>query len=257
MASIDVLKKSLAANGLPTSGNKDQMLQRLIKGQGDKRKKATREVDATDEVAKDFTKYEAKERAVLVAQGLTDEAMIRAEILRRFQTLQSVKKPTVSKMPKTDKTSDTFDNVVVLPAKMSDENAKLANLFFVSPTVDGRYMYMSSKPKAAPDGNFQRKKPVAKTDVEESVAKKDFKEEEPVLDEATWSAAVNVVRERLFDKAKLDNMKLLCKDFGIESEVKDHEDKDHVADKLTEQLLYKTDDEAEEEDAEEAHDDTM
>ena len=38
MASIDVLKRALAANGLPTSGNKDQMLNRLMSGEPDKRK---------------------------------------------------------------------------------------------------------------------------------------------------------------------------------------------------------------------------
>lgn len=38
MASINVLMNALRANGLSTSGNKHQMLQRLLTGQGDKRK---------------------------------------------------------------------------------------------------------------------------------------------------------------------------------------------------------------------------
>ena len=71
MASIDVLKNALRANGLPTSGNKDQMLQRLLSGEGDKRKNKSKidslaaEKAADDDGDAAFATYAAKERAAL------------------------------------------------------------------------------------------------------------------------------------------------------------------------------------------------
>ena len=257
MASIDVLKNALRANGLPTSGNKDQMLQRLLSGQPDKRKgkpvKAEPAViDATADDDDDaYETFAAKERSSLMAQGFSDEQLIAAEIKRRYTTIQLMKtKPKPVDKPKTPTKPTSGDSEpVMLPSKLSDEHAVMANLVFVTEAADGRFMYLKSpKPKSPaskPSPAASSSKSGGKKRAIDEVAAAEPEPEERVIDEATFDQAVDIVSMRLFKKANIGKMVALLQDYGL-NEFKESSDKSEVARNLAEQLCYETDDEREE-----------
>ena len=91
-ASIEILRKSLVANGLPTSGTKAEMLTRLLNGTGDKRKLKGVSAKAPDDQAdvtddgddEKFQAYKAIEKANLISAGITDQDAINEEITRRW-----------------------------------------------------------------------------------------------------------------------------------------------------------------------------
>ena len=94
-ASIEVLKRSLEANGLPTGGTKVEMLNRLLHNKGDGRKGGggKKKMPAMTSVTKDSA-YEAfaeSERGSLIASGITSEDALTEEIDRRWSVLQSLK----------------------------------------------------------------------------------------------------------------------------------------------------------------------
>lgn len=253
MASIDVLKNALRANGLPTSGNKDQMLQRLLSGQPDKRKSKPAKAESAvvdamaDEDGDAYQTFAAKERSSLMAQGFSDEQLIAAEIKRRYAAIQLMKpkpKPAADK-PKTP-TKATSDDTepVMLPSKLSDEHAAMANLVFVSEAADGRFMYLKSKPKSPaskPSPAGSSKSNGKKRALEEAA---EPEPEERVIDEATFDQAVDIVAMRLFKKANIGKMVALLQDYGL-NEYKESSDKSEVARNLAEQLCYETDDDEE------------
>ena len=96
-ASLEVLKRSLEANGLPTGGTKVEMLNRLLHNKGDGRKggkaKAEKKMPAITSTTKDpaFEAFQESERTSLVTSGITDEAALKEEIDRRWSVLQSLK----------------------------------------------------------------------------------------------------------------------------------------------------------------------
>ena len=96
-ASIEVLKKSLEANGRSTSGTQVEMLQRLLHNTGDGRKggkaKAEKKMPVITSTTKDpaFEAFAESERATLITSGITDEDALKEEIDRRWSVLQSLK----------------------------------------------------------------------------------------------------------------------------------------------------------------------
>ena len=80
-ASIEVLKHSLEANGLPTGGTKVELLQRLIQNKGDGRKSDSKvkvgtkmpAMTSTQESSSVFEAFTESERATLIASGITEE----------------------------------------------------------------------------------------------------------------------------------------------------------------------------------------
>tara|TARA_B100001063_G_scaffold213040_1_gene212414 strand:+ start:891 stop:1664 length:774 start_codon:yes stop_codon:yes gene_type:complete len=255
--SIDFFKKALAANGLPTSGNKEQMLQRLMSGQKDKRKKTVKAepvIDATedDDVADDSNKAKLMQTfcnevaAELRAEGHTDDALIHAEVMRRFKKehekpaaekmigvspaaqAKKSKKPDVPQQPNVPKPDASSQDVTLLDFRLSDEHAKLASLKFVCPTGDDRFMYVKD------NSNVSSKR---KAQAEPSIANDDGKLSQEFVDKA-----VNIIAGRLFKKAKVKAMSSLLEDFGVD--VVDS-DKESVVRELSQQLIYETDDDDE------------
>ena len=161
--SLEILRRSLAANGLPTSGNKAELLNRLLTGQGDRRKKkgSASSADGLPGVKSDsnvdatFVKFSSAERASLVESGIVDDDAINAEINRRWQVVQShasketkakEEKPKEEKPKEEKKTSKAAppggsDSTVTLPTMLTPEDAASANLTFVAP-VEGGFMYL-------------------------------------------------------------------------------------------------------------------
>lgn len=258
MSSIDVLKKALAANGLPTSGNKEQMLQRLLSGEKDKRKKASPAANAKAAVV-DTTKSDAEEDDVpeddeaavfaattgasLRAEGHTDEDMIAAEVSRRWgkikakRSVDAVGNPAVNVKKASGKKRDDLDmnngtpkpnaepanEVHFFDAKLSDQHATMASLKFVTSTPEG-FMYVKVKP-TPPATKRQKKEPVIEHD-------------DGQLSQAFIDKAMKVIAGRLLKKAGVNQMTPLLADFGVEIE---ETDKQSIVEALSQQLIYETD----------------
>lgn len=249
MASIDVLKRALAANGLPTSGNKDQMLNRLMSGEPDKRKSKQPKASVVDATADDqdgvaFATYALKERAALLMQGFTDETLIQTELKRRWTAMQAMKAkpkpPDKIKSPNKPTSSDpSDDSTVVLDSKLSDETAATGNLVFLNELDDGRFLYFKGKPKSKQQS--KQPSPAGKKRAADD-------EPEPSLDESTFNQTVDIVAMRLLKKAKVANMTALLADYGLPVDEDSMDDKDgqQIARELAMQLCYETDDEADE-----------
>lgn len=94
--SLEVLRKSCHANGLPTSGNKDVLLDRLLKGQGDKRKQ--RKMSPKKESSDIPEDYVAQETATLRNAGFDDDDWIQKEIARRWNKMKQAESADVDEI---------------------------------------------------------------------------------------------------------------------------------------------------------------
>ena len=155
-ASIEVLKKSLEANGLSTSGTKVEMLQRLLHNKGDGRKgggkaKTEKKMPAITSITKNpaFEAFAESERTTLIASGITDEAALKEEIDRRWSVLQSLKPAPPKPVAATSRKME-----VVLDASQLAE----LNLIYAGPTTDGQHMYIDKPVAAAPAAAPGKKK---------------------------------------------------------------------------------------------------
>ena len=242
MSTIDVLKKSLVACGLPTSGNKEQMLARLLEGQPDKRKSKGKKPSTGDADGDAFKSFAQQERMDLVAKGMTDESDISEEIDRRWAVLQASKTP-----PKASSEDDA--PTVTLPQKLPDAAATVANLHFVS-QVPGGYMYLKAQPQAiskkvdaaAPKPKDKEKpKPAAKLG-KRAEPEPDVAEDDEESDDLAWACEVSAMR--ILKKLKTPTINAMLDDFGM-SDLKG-QGKETVAKELGTQLHFETDDEDEE-----------
>lgn len=260
-ASLDVLRKSLAANGLPTTGSKAEMLARLLQGTPDKRKSPAKKpalapvvsastVSPTSDSDK-YTAFAAAERLNLAASDITDEEVMEEEIARRWTVLQSLK-PAAAATPSAAET-------VTLPVFLDATQMSAAKLTYVSPVEGGQYMYVRThavaEAKAAPNKS-PRKSPAASAKLtpaaknsekpepkesSSSTALGKRKSEEPAADDAqeqdlTW--ACDITTMRLVDKVNKEAVIAMLKDFGVPTKGT----KEELAALLAEQLHYETDD---------------
>lgn len=268
-ASLDVLRKSLAANGLPTTGNKADMLARLLQGTPDKRKspgkKAVAHVAAAASLAAaaptsddaEFVEFAAAERSNLTASGITSEDAMNEEIMRRWTVLQSVK-PTPTKKADAE--------TVTLPVVLDTTQMTQAKLAYVS-VVEGGHMYVRVPDAAPTESKPARKsggkeaagaktlsKPVAvkaesKPELKETASSSALgkrkaedlpaDDEKEMQDMQDMSFACDVATMRLVNKVSKDNMVAVLKDFGVPTKGS----KEELAALLAEQLHYETDDE--------------
>ena len=267
-ASIEVLKKSLEANGLSTSGTKVEMLQRLLHNKGDGRKgggkaKAEKKMPAITSTTKDpaFEAFKESERTSLIASGITDEAALKEEIDRRWSVLQSLKPAPPKAVTPTSKKME-----VVLDAAQLAE----LNLIYAGPTTDGMHMYIDKPSPAAPAAaaaSGKKKKDAASPSKEgddvvasppgtamasaEKAAMKvafsskkrktDEEQEQPDEaedeDEPDMKWACEITAMRLLKKAKKEHLIPLLEDFGVPTKGS----KEELSTLLSEQLHYETD----------------
>ena len=262
-ASIEVLKKSLEANGLSTSGTKVEMLQRLLHNKGDGRKgggkvKAEKKMPAITSITKNHPAFEAfaeSERTTLIASGITDEAALKEEIDRRWSVLQSLKPAPPKPVAATSRKME-----VVLDASQLAE----LNLIYAGPTTDGMHMYIDKPAAAAPAAAAGKKKKDAASPSKEGddvvasppgtamasaekaamkVAfsskkrKPDEEEEQPAEDEPDMKWACQIATMRLLKKAKKEHLIPLLEDFGVPTKGS----KEELSTLLAEQLHYETD----------------
>lgn len=269
-ASLDILRKSLAANGLPTSGTKAEMLQRLLSGTKDKRKKAKGTTSVPDTVpnanivggentSADYLRYAAHERTQLIATGITDDAVINAEINRRWSVVQAA--TTSPSAPKT---------TITLPIMLDADALAQADLTFITQIDTNKYMYARnmtpSKPNeiATSPTKGDSLASMTRTDVKKDnsnvdavsdaveanavsgskrkansesavIESKTEKEEE---DEMAWPCEVTSMRLMKKLKTKPDIMKTMLQCFGVPTTGTPKE----LADRLAEQMHYETDD---------------
>ena len=266
-ASIEVLKRSLEANGLPTHGTKVEMLNRLLHNKGDGRKSTAKSTKAAEKMPamtfpKDeaFKAFAASERSNLIASGITKEDALKEEIDRRWSVLQSLKPPNTPPPTATSKKMEILLN--------AEQLAEL-DLIYAGPTKDGMHMYITKPqaPQAAPsavDAPAAAKKPVKGKASPSSKAASPVKEEvvaaskEPIKrkaeevdeqeqeqeDEPDMKWACQISTMRLLKKAKKEHLTPLLEDFGVPTKGSMKE----LSVLLAEQLHYETDDGAEEED---------
>lgn len=127
--SLEVLRKSCQANGLPTSGNKDVLLDRLLKGQGDKRKQ--RKMSPKKETSDIPEDYVSKETELLRNAGFEDDDWIKKEVARRWEKM---------------KPADAAD-ITTLPVLLNAEQMASAKLVLIGNDC-GMYKYIKSPCKA-------------------------------------------------------------------------------------------------------------
>ena len=255
--SLDILRKSLAANGLPTSGNKADMLERLLSGTKDKRKKSDDEpepkvakvdtvqnMDVASNASADYLKYAAQERANLLASGITDDDTINAEINRRWGVMKAVSSPVAPSPQK---------KTVTLPIMLDAEGLAEANLTFVTQTEDGKFMYVRNPTPSKPPAPATRN-PASATEKKASPASDKAKptegkrkaEPEPAPEEndeedMSWPCEVSSMRIQKKCKTKQgqEAVKSMLKFFGVPPTGTFAEQ----ANALSEQLHYETDEE--------------
>ena len=248
---MDVLKKSLAKNGLPVTGTKAEMLGRLLSGTTDKRKSPKKAAldaptDSDLETSEEYVQFASAERQNLEASGITSEEDIEEEISRRWKVLQSLKP-----VPKAEDKSSSSD-VKMLPILLDDKQLAALDYIYIGPTKTGEHMYgvkksapapasSSSKPDASPAkksmpkavSGSKRKAEVVKPEPEEAVAPEaKTSDDEPDME---WACKISLMR--LLKKVKRENMILLCKDFGVPSKGSSEQ----IAESLSVQLHYETD----------------
>lgn len=248
---MDVLKKSLAKNGLPVTGTKAEMLGRLLSGTTDKRKspkKAAADApnDSDVETSEEYVQFALAERQNLEASGITSDEDIEEEITRRWKVLQSLKP-----LPKAEDKSQSAD-VKILPILLDDKQLAALEYIYIGPTKGGEHMYgvkkpaptpasSSSKPDASPvkkssskavSGTKRKADQVVKPEPEAVETKKS--DDEPDME---WACKISLMR--LLKKVKRENMISLCKDFGIPSKGSSEQ----IAESLSVQLHYETDEE--------------
>lgn len=119
------MKADCEAKGLPTSGTKEVLRQRLELGIGDKRKvKKTEKAESMTIVPQE---YFDKERKTLLEMGLTDELKIAEEVTRRYSVIASMKKPAPKLFP--------------FPSRLPEVVLKQTNMVFVEVNDDQQYVY--------------------------------------------------------------------------------------------------------------------
>ncbi len=245
--SLDVLRRSCKANGLPTSGNKDDLLNRLMTGQGDQRRKSavaarkpalkgTKESVVVDNEDVPPMQFTITTSALLKNAGFDDDEWIAAEVKRRW--IQSKKKEVESTEADTE-----------LPCLLTEEQQGQLNLVLIDsePNDSGKYRYKkipdkSSASKAKIDPSSDDKKRVRSVDVDEPPIKKVKKEEEEEeTDYMKWPTKVST--ERMMLKNSKTAMIAMLTEYGVE--VDPSASKRDVATALAEQMHYETDEEEE------------
>ena len=253
--SKDMLKKALAANGLPEYGSKPQMLARLL-GAGEKKKpgpkpkaapkkkKSTSDALGTDPAEKAF--YDA-ERPRLAAMGITGDTEQNNELKRRWAATTQPKNPTdVFKLP------DMHDVVklptMLNPSQLVQLNYELSGIeqikgktLFVYKTK-GAAQGVGSQTSGAAKDKKRKVSPVEPNGCDE----KDGDDDE---DEMDWPCEVMV--DRLMKHAKRESMAALCEDFGIRTTGT----KKQLAEALAEQCHYETDNDDDDNDDDDNDDD--
>lgn len=254
---MEVLKKSLAKNGLPVTGTKPEMLARLLSGTTDKRKSAGKKTAAVDEpddtsdvADSEYTQFANAERQNLEASGITNEEDIEEEVARRWKVLKSLK-PT----PKAEEMTVSAD-VKVLPILLDDKQLAALDYIYVGPTKTGEHMYGVKKPAPAPADSPPAKlsaSPAKKAGVAKASGSKrkiDAIKPEPEPESESQSDAkkddtpdmewaCKITEMRILKKLKKENMVLLCNYFGVPSKGSPEQ----LAEQLAVQFHYETDDE--------------
>lgn len=267
---LEVLRRSCAANNLPTSGTKEDLWTRLRTRQGDKRRLKGKKPDIVTVMEppakepKDVTSpskasasFVAKEYGVLKAAGFTDEDWINEEIQRRWDLNQELvatarrTDPQTTNVPKDDTARE-----VLLPMLMDDTQCAIANVVLVSPVKDenGNYKYHKIEPAVAtapaispdvpaissPDSGSKatvggKRKAEAEPEEEAEAENEDLNEE------AAIKYGMLIVTGRLMKKQNKDSMAPMLQKFGVTAKGTRQE----MSEALAEQLLMETDDEAE------------
>lgn len=253
-ASLDVLRKSLAANGLPTTGNKAEMLARLLNGTGDKRKTPAPKKSAVSDTATPtsgkgtsdpaFLAFEEAERANM--SGIFSEEAMTDEIARRWEVLQNLK-PKAPSPP-----TATSANTKLLPVLLDASQMAQAKLTYIGPVDGGMHMYVSMPAPqeeakvASPKGKARKE---AKPDQSSSstslpAAGKRKLDDAPIDvtaddEELDMEWACKVTTMRILKKSKKEKIAAFLEDFGVPT----RGSKEELAQSLAEQLHYETDEE--------------
>ncbi len=241
----EVLKKSLAANGLPDWGSRQEMYDRLMSS-GEKKKPGPKPKVPDAKKAKTSPMFDqaelafyASERKHLVAQGITGTAAQNAELKRRYAL---VKQSKVKPSPKqTSPPKQTSGAPIKLPTLLSAGQLATANLTLqgVENGAAGEIMYVYAHNAAATPSSAEAKK-TAKRSAPESDEEEDEDDDDEEEDEE-MAACESVVVMRLMkhDKEWLSAGCVAHGESGTGS-------KKTLAERLAEQLCNETDDEDDE-----------
>ena len=229
-SSLEVLKRSLATNGLPTSGSKDEMLKRFILNKGDQCTTA-RPVQTEDVLATSaFDVYAKHERETLLASGFTSDKSINDEIRRRWSFVSgATSSPTMTLDPPTMTLDERLD--------VSDESA--SGHKYAGQTSDGKHMYIKKieQPKLGKKAPTPSQKSAIPTAEPESSARAVYPpRKRPREDEAQKYR--DFAFRRLVDKVHPDNIGCVLSDFAVDTTGMS---KEKMAEMLVLQLSYETD----------------
>ena len=256
--SVETLKKSLAANGLATYGTKEQMLQRLLSGDSEKKKpgpKAKGDVPKkkkstsvkSEPIDGEEAAFIAKDRPRLAAH-IADFDEQTAELKRQWAYIKDSrdKKAKTAAAPAAPAAA-AAPGLIKLPAALDAAQMSAMKLKFESNEIQpmtGAILHVYSSTAGAPvkpATGKKRKGAVAAMPCD----KEEDEEDEDEDDDMSW--ACEVASMRLVKKCRKETLVMLCNDFGIGTSG----NKEKLADDIGEQLHYETDDEDEDDENDE------
>ena len=244
--SVAMLKQSLEANGLATYGTKKQMWDRLISGETEKKKPGPKPKGDVPKKKKQKTSaakgepIDGEEKAFMdserprLAAYISDFDEQTAELETRWNRIKKAKK---------DKDVDGVGSVKI-PAPLDAAQMAAMNLRFVStetsPTTGATlYVYAStSAPAAAEDKSKPAEKQESGKKRKMPCDEEENEDDEDGEDDMSWACEVAAMR---LAKCRKELLITLCHEFNIPATGT----KEELAENLSEQLHYETDDEEE------------
>eukprot|EP00966_Prymnesium_polylepis_P136212 3147501-Prymnesium_polylepis.2 len=237
----EVLKKSLAANGLPDWGSRQEMYDRLMSS-GEKKKPGpkpkvpdAKKAKTSPMIDQAELAFYASERKHLVAQGITGTAAQNAELKRRYAL---VKQSKVKPSPKqTSPPKQMSGTPIKLPTLLSAGQLATANLTLqgVENGAAGEimYVYAHNAPVSATPSSAEAKK-IAKRSAPESDEEDEEDDDEEEDEDMAACESVVVMCLMKHDKEWLSAGCVAHGESGSGS-------KKTLAERLAEQLCNETD----------------
>ena len=239
----EVLKKSLAANGLPDWGSRQEMYDRLMSS-GEKKKPGpkpkvpdAKKAKTSPMVDQAEMAFYAAERKHLVAQGITATAAQDAELKRRYAL---VKQSKVKPSPKqTSPAKQMSGTLIKVPNLLPAGQVAAANLTFqgVEKKAAGEimYVYAHNAPVSATPSSAEAKK-TAKRSAPESDDEDEEEEDDDEEEDEDMDTCESVVVMRLMKRDK-EWLSAGCVGFGKSGTGS----KKTLAERLAKQLCDQTD----------------
>jgi len=231
------LRATLALHKLPQSGNRVEMMNRLLHNTGDQRKRGRPPKQHADKDEYD-TFYDDNMKSLMDA-GVSED-LAKTEVGRRWTTLLAERSAQAQKKKQRimdDNTDEDTKNVFITPMQVTEEQIRDNNLVFIE-EKNGYFKYMKIQPKPASLPNPSPK-------AAKATASRSDEEEEP-LDLVFMNTHT---RDRMLKHNSKEWIIAGLKEHG-EPIIEGMTKKDMAA-RLAEMLLGETDNEAEAEDEDE------